>query len=330
MVRPEPVSVIGALGFGPRLEQLYERILRQSGRELPWVAAAVLRTPEELLREVAPLVEDGIVRIDDGGRVHVEKPTETLARMAGEQRDAVGVATARLAALARALPYVTAAGARPAEGEVDDVRPLDGELSSGGQPAALIGALIAQSKGDLAWLRPDQWRIPREGDMLGIIRDLVASGRRSRAIYPLRVMTDAPDVVRNRAAAGEEIRLLPELPTRMFIIGVTHAVLPEPIGFVDEPRMLVRQQGLVESLSLWFEELWSRAAAPSFEEPRQQVDLRRFLLEQLAAGAHDEQIARKLGISLRTVRRRVAGLMTELGADSRFQAGVEAARRGWL
>jgi hypothetical protein len=26
----------------------------------------------------------------------------------------------------------------------------------------------------------------------------------------------------------------------------------------------------------------------------------------------------------------VAALMTELGADSRFQAGVEAARRGWI
>jgi hypothetical protein len=30
------------------------------------------------------------------------------------------------------------------------------------------------------------------------------------------------------------------------------------------------------------------------------------------------------------VRRRVADLMTELGADTRFQAGVEAARRGWI
>ena len=47
-------------------------------------------------------------------------------------------------------------------------------------------------------------------------------------------------------------------------------------------------------------------------------------------GAKDEQIARTLGLSLRTVRRRVADLMIELGVDTRFQAGVEAARRGWL
>ncbi|HEX5861291.1 MAG TPA: helix-turn-helix domain-containing protein, partial [Nocardioides sp.] len=59
-------------------------------------------------------------------------------------------------------------------------------------------------------------------------------------------------------------------------------------------------------------------------------ELRRFLLQQLAAGAKDEQIARVLGISLRTVRRRVADLLSELGVDTRFQAGAEAVRRGWL
>jgi DNA-binding NarL/FixJ family response regulator len=54
------------------------------------------------------------------------------------------------------------------------------------------------------------------------------------------------------------------------------------------------------------------------------------LLLELAGGAKDEQIARALGMSVRTVRRRVADLMDELGADSRFQAGVEAVRRGWI
>ena len=57
---------------------------------------------------------------------------------------------------------------------------------------------------------------------------------------------------------------------------------------------------------------------------------RSLLLDQLAGGAKDEQIARALGLSLRTVRRRVAEILDELGADSRFQAGVEAVRRGWI
>ena len=54
------------------------------------------------------------------------------------------------------------------------------------------------------------------------------------------------------------------------------------------------------------------------------------LLALMAAGLKDEVVARQLGLSLRTVRRRIARLMDELGADTRFQAGIEAARRGWL
>ena len=54
------------------------------------------------------------------------------------------------------------------------------------------------------------------------------------------------------------------------------------------------------------------------------------LLALMAAGLKDEVVARQLGLSLRTVRRRIAHLMDELDADTRFQAGLEASRRGWL
>jgi DNA-binding CsgD family transcriptional regulator len=330
MARPEPISVLTALGFSPAVERTYEHVVRHTGQRLPFVAAAALRTPEQLLADLEPLIGRRIVRIVDD-HVHVEPPARALARLIVELSEAASQAHAEVATLARAVPLLVAGSARPAEGEVRDVQPIDGEISSGGEPGPLIATLIQHSKGDLAWLRPDQWRVRREGAMLEVVRDLVASGRRSRAIYPVRVLREAPEVVRARAEVGEEIRVLPEVPTRMFVIGTTHAVLPEPLGFVDEPRTLVRQQGLVEALALLFEMMWERASTvPELEQRDPRSDLRRFLLRQLATGAQDEQIARTLGLSLRTVRRRVADLMTELGADSRFQAGVEAVRRGWL
>ena len=168
--------------------------------------------------------------------------------------------------------------------------------------------------------------------MIELVAEVVGQGRRSRAIYPVRALHDAPDVLAARRAVGEEIRVLPDLPTRLLVVGDSHAVVPEPLGLADLPLAVVRQRGVVEAMAWWFEELWGRAAVPALADAESELrlDLRQFLLEQLAAGAHDEQIARKLGISLRTVRRRVAALMTELGADSRFQAGVEAARRGWV
>jgi DNA-binding NarL/FixJ family response regulator len=62
----------------------------------------------------------------------------------------------------------------------------------------------------------------------------------------------------------------------------------------------------------------------------QREEGQRDILELLMLGAKDEAIARHLGVSLRTVRRRVADLMDDLGTGTRFQAGMEAVRRGWL
>jgi DNA-binding CsgD family transcriptional regulator len=322
--------VLTALGFSPAVDQTYQRVLHHSGRELGWVAAALLRSPEEFLHDVEPLVEFGVVRIEDD-RVYVDTLAEALARIVAANAEESALAGRRLRQVTAAIPFLAAAAARHGPDEVRDLQPLDGEITSGGEPPQLVAALIAASKGDLLWLRPDQWRPPSEDWMLPVIADLVAGGRRSRAIYPVRALRQAPETLVARAEVGEQIRVLPDLPTRMFIIGSTHAVLPEPLGFADEPRSLVRQRGLVEALTLLFELLWERAApVPSLDRGEARPDLRRFLLQQLAAGAQDEQIARALGISLRTVRRRVAAVLTELGADSRFQAGVEAARRGWL
>jgi DNA-binding CsgD family transcriptional regulator len=329
MAKGDPSTVLTALGFSPAVERTYQRVLRQSGQRLDRVAAVLAVSEEGLLERLQPLVQRGIVRLVDG-TVVVESPAQALGRLIVHQSEVASRAHADLAALARAVPFLTAGAARPSEGDVDQVWPIDGEVTTGGTPATLIASLLRQSKGDVSWLRPDQWRVDRESEMLQAIRDLVAAGRRSRAIYPVRILHEAPEIVRARAEAGEEIRVLPDIPTRMFVIGRSHAVLPEPMGFMDEPRSLVRQQGLVEALALLFDLMWDRAAPVPDLVGGSQSDLRRFLLEQLAAGQVDEQIAVRLGIGLRTVRRRVADLMTELGADTRFQAGVEAARRGWI
>ncbi|KGN34415.1 hypothetical protein N802_12755 [Knoellia sinensis KCTC 19936] len=54
------------------------------------------------------------------------------------------------------------------------------------------------------------------------------------------------------------------------------------------------------------------------------------IIALLAAGASDATIARQLAISQRTVERRVRTIMEELGATTRFQAGTNAVRRGFL
>jgi DNA-binding Lrp family transcriptional regulator len=329
--RAQPPSVITALGFSARVERDYHRVLAQSGRELVSVADSLGRSAEQLLRDVRGLVDAGIVRVEDA-RIHVATPPEAVALLLRRTAASAAVATVRLEEVARAVPHLAAPAARPRPGEVLDVQPIDGEISSGGKPVPLLRALITESAGDLCWLRPDDLGPRREQAMAGIVGQAIEQGRASRAIHPVRAWTDSRETLELRASIGEQVRLLPELPSRMLIIGTSHVVLPEPLGFIDEPRSLVRQPGLVQALTHWFELLWEHATPPpEAGRPRAaRAERDRFLLQQLAQGTKDEQIARTLGLSLRTVRRRVADLMTELGADSRFQAGVEAARRGWV
>lgn len=289
----------------------------------------MLRTPEELLDEIAPLLETGAVHIE-GDLIEVATPVEVLRTVVSAQAGRAGRAQELLEGVSRAIEMLAAEQRLSVAARPGDSDAIKGDVWVGGDVFGLVRTLLLGSAGDLMWLRPDQWRGPREDRMVALVAEVVAQGRRSRAIYPVRALHDAPDVLAARLAAGEEIRVLPELPTRLLVVADSHAIVPEPLGLADLPLAVIRQRSVVEAMTSWFEELWGRAAVPALVETEPRLDLRQFLLEQLAAGAHDEQIARKLGISLRTVRRRVSALMTELGADSRFQAGVEAARRGWI
>jgi hypothetical protein len=286
---------------------------------------------EEVPGVLAGLVERGIVVLD-GDRVRVQRPAQFVAEAIAREAEAADESRDRLDDLARAVPLLAAAGSRPEPGELEEVGALDGEVSTGGNPQALLTALIEGTKGDLLFLRPDTWAMPRESAMSRVVGRAVATGRRSRAVYPLRALHEAPHVLRARADEGEEVRLIDDLPTRLFVIAGTHAIVPEPLGYADEPRLLVRQGALVAALTLLFELYWERALPVSELSGQRSTRSteRAFLVRQLQVGAKDEHIARTMGLSLRTVRRRISELMIELGADTRFQAGAEAARRGWL
>jgi len=323
-------SVLQSLGLDRASEQLYHRLAPVSGHTILGVARLVQERQADLLRQLQPLLQLGLVELDED-RLVVPPLAEAVAELVEREARRAATAAERLEALAGAVPHLVAATTRPAARDLAEVRPLDGELSTGGDALELLGQLLRVSRGDMLWLRPDAWAMPRESAVSDLLAQAIATGRRSRAIYPARALTEAPDALQARARLGEQVRVLSELPTRLFILGDAHAVLPEPLGFADEPRVHLRQRSVVAALTMWFEELWARAApVPTLDSGEARPDLRQFLLEQLVAGATDEVIARKLGISLRTVRRRIAHLMAELGVDTRFQAGVEAARRGWI
>jgi DNA-binding NarL/FixJ family response regulator len=84
-----------------------------------------------------------------------------------------------------------------------------------------------------------------------------------------------------------------------------------------------------------FEQLWAEAvpldAALSRAADETDIDrTRAAILRLMAEGEKDETISRRLSMSVRTCRRQIADYMAQVGATSRFQAGVIAARAGHL
>jgi hypothetical protein len=89
----------------------------------------------------------------------------------------------------------------------------------------------------------------------------------------------------------------------------------------------------VRALDLMFAGAWG-SAMPLDEHQRLADRLRsdsvRMILERLREGHTDDVAARQIRVSLRTYRRHVAAIMRDVGANSRFQAGVRAVELGLL
>lgn len=141
-------------------------------------------------------------------------------------------------------------------------------------------------------------------------------------------------VAREGAAVGEEIRVLPALPTRMFIADDRMALLPmhSHVGDGRFGALLVHPSGLLDLVMAIFEEYWSAATEflPPLEGADARADADAELLKLLLLGLTDAAAAAQLGVSLRTVQRRIAELMERAGVTTRIQLGAEAVRRAWV
>ncbi|GAA3712026.1 helix-turn-helix domain-containing protein [Nonomuraea antimicrobica] len=178
---------------------------------------------------------------------------------------------------------------------------------------------------------------------------LLRNGVRYRTLYVPEAFDHAGalDEVGALIRAGEEARILPRLPFKMAIVDRRRAVMPLHMDPPLTRGVLIRGSTMVVALVELFERLWREAlpvrpelwsvdgspppAAEEEQDPEPGLDLGvedRRLLALLAAGLKDDAIARQLGTSPRSLRRRLRHLLDELNAETRFQAGAQAGRRG--
>ncbi|TCC58009.1 transcriptional regulator TrmB [Kribbella pittospori] len=135
--------------------------------------------------------------------------------------------------------------------------------------------------------------------------------------------------------AGEQARVLPDVPAKLTIIDGSVAFVSMSVRDTDVNRslLIIRPSSLLTALIGMFELCWRNAlplhASVGAEDDRLEPIERR-LLALLATGAADDTIARTLGISRRTFFRYLERLMNRTGASTRFQLALHAARENWL
>lgn len=166
----------------------------------------------------------------------------------------------------------------------------------------------------------------------------LARGVALRTIYQDSARNDAATFgyARWHTEHGGQIRTCPETPPRMLIFDRRIAVVPIDPENTRLGALCTSSPGIVAPLLALFEQTWEMAIPLGADHRAGSAGsdglspAERSLLKLLASGMTDEAAAKRLGLSLRTVRRQMAALMERLNATSRFEAGLKAAQRGWL
>jgi DNA-binding CsgD family transcriptional regulator len=173
--------------------------------------------------------------------------------------------------------------------------------------------------------------------------EVLAEGVRYRVIYDrqLLMLQGDPYMVTHAAQQGEEARIAVDLPLKLAIADDDLALVPvaETQSGGEPSAVLVRPSGLLDALVALFETLWLSSTPilvgvngeldedRASDEPTAD-DMR--LLSLLLAGLTDQSIAAQLGLSTRTVQRRLHDLIKITGVRTRVQLIWQATKRGWI
>ncbi|WP_326709827.1 MULTISPECIES: helix-turn-helix transcriptional regulator [unclassified Streptomyces] len=169
---------------------------------------------------------------------------------------------------------------------------------------------------------------------------VAARGVSYRIVWERRMLDEGPemlDAVDRAIAAGEQFRIVDAVPLKLLIADRELALVPiagSTNGSDAEGALLVRPSALLDALLALFDLVWEQASPVTVsaeglaqESARGKVDhMDGRILGLLAAGLNDQAVASRLGLSLRTVQRRVHGLMELTGAKTRLQLGIQIAQ----
>lgn len=318
-----------ALSLDEDAESLYRRILRNAPSELGAHAARLGWVRTRAVAALDVLIERELVRVTDDDVVRPEHPRLALERLIDREERRLDQRRQELSASRSVIPSFLADHrlglANP------PVSHPAWEVVASEASAGMVEHLFRSTTGPVRQMTLSIDTGP--GTQPEVIESTLAGlprfNRGLRTIYSQERLQDRGwrRWQEMFAAAGEVQRLHAEVPTEFAIFGSAAVVAQERWGDVASDYVVIRDAMLIDAFDALFESYWLRSVpvhVPGAD------DYDQALIQCLALGMKDEAIARHLGMSLRTTRRRIATLMETLGAETRFQLGAQAAARGLL
>jgi len=283
-------------------------------------------------RSLAVLQDRGLVRLHGGGVIEVVPPDISLPTLALTYERRARETRSAAHELAQVFFQARSASTSPDPGAIRILASLD-EVAAVTAEAVAAGTRLVWTfrspspRTDAIFASPLHSHEEPSRGAGGHVLEM-------RSVYDTRVL-EVPDVLtvlEARERGGERARFTAGVPFSCVIVDDAVAVVDvSAFDASGSGSALVRSRPMVLALIALAEHLWAlgsplrRPGSGSAADRRDQL-----ILSLLAAGAPDATIARQTGVSQRTVERRVRALMDQLGAGTRFQAGVQAARRGLL
>ncbi|MFI9589610.1 LuxR C-terminal-related transcriptional regulator [Nonomuraea sp. NPDC052265] len=321
------------LGLDPAQTALYTALLRLHRATRTDLAQAMDGPVENVGRQLDDLVKLGVVD-EQSGEYLARHPAAALGRVIAERLDRLAEESRRIDSALGSI-----------RGLIHDYD-AGRDYQSGTFPVEMVNGadVLYESVVGIAVQSPPMellTAIPDERTMADFVRKFADPwiDAQKRQLLTVQVIIPVSTLslpgVREQLTrlldTGGKVRTLDRVPSWFMTAGPEVAGLPALWGgnLPDHAYnfYLVRTPIVVGMLRSLFQELWGRAVPLPWGH---RGDGMVQVLRLAAQGVCDDSIARQLGVSVRTVRARFADAMAELGAQSRFHAGVEAARRGWL
>jgi hypothetical protein len=318
--------VLGSLGLSPAEQQLYESLVP---RLTVTMAELTVEHGVDARSIVDRLTEIGLLARLPGSpeRVAVLPPETSFDPLVLSARRDLAEARQRMIMMAARFHDAAAGGDR--SGLVETVHGAEAIVRAAGQLERGARHEV------LACDAPPYLVDPSAPNVVEY--DLLSKGVTYRVLYGHRAVGQPGRVgdIRDGLTSGEQARV-GDVPIKMAIFDST-AFVPLVVDDAFDSALIIREPSLVTVLSALFEIYWERAvplatyaSESRMPGPQAPSGADQDLLALLVSGLTDREIATHLGWTERKVRQHIQRMKSQLGVETRFQAGYRTVLRGWL